>query len=261
MYNVMYNALAGCHQNIHPPPPAPVAGIRLQASSLTLAASRVAFAELQSYILPFIFFPSLLPRLPFCLFCASTPAFSSHPRHFSSLILRLHAAFAFVKQILCSARACSTGHGTGVCEGGGGGGGDGRPKTVSQHMLYVSANSPLRPWWSASSVQACGLKKKKKNDLHAHRLSQHKLIFWGLTRRFAVMLNDCLSRYGGIWLQERRTNHERFLWLQLQRLKERLLERDDRSIESEADTFCCIKAIRSNWMVLKLDKRGFAVTV
>lgn len=41
------------------------------------------------------------------------------------------------------------------------------------------------------------------------------------------MLNDCLSRYGGICLQERKKNHERFLWLQLQRLKERLLEQDD----------------------------------
>lgn len=33
------------------------------------------FAELKSYILPFY---SLLPRLPFCFFSASTPAFSSH---------------------------------------------------------------------------------------------------------------------------------------------------------------------------------------
>lgn len=71
--------------------------------------------------------------------------------------------------------------------------------------------------WMLQLTRPCALgggvwtgEKKKKLSTCAC-LSQHKYIFWGLAQRFVVMLNDCLSRYGGIWLQERKKNHERFL--------------------------------------------------
>lgn len=109
-----------------PTSPAPVAGIHLQASSLTLAASRVAFAELQSYILPFVLFffflppptPSILSllRLHTCFLLSS--------RHFSSLSLRLQRSICFCQTDFCVLPGPVFQQDTEqACEGRGGGGG------------------------------------------------------------------------------------------------------------------------------------------
>lgn len=83
------------------------------------------------------FFPPPTPSILSLLCFHTCFLLSSH--HFSSLSLHLNAAFAFVKHTLCFARACSTGQGT---SGGKEGRRDGRPKTVSQHMLYVPLTRP-----------------------------------------------------------------------------------------------------------------------
>lgn len=165
----MYNALAGCHQNTPPPFPSsggwdPSSGVFFNFGCFSRRFCRSSSPTF--YLLFCFFYSSLLPRLPFCLFCACTPAFSSHLATFLPSASVSNAAFAFVKQtfVFCPGLFFDRTRNRRVKEGEGRG--DGRPKTVSRHMLYVSANSPLRPWWSASSVQACGL--GGGGDLHVH---------------------------------------------------------------------------------------------
>lgn len=167
-----------------PPSPAPVAGIRLQASSLTLAASRVAFAELQSYILPFVLFFFLPPPTPSILsLLRFHTCFLLSSRHFSSFSLRLQRSVCFCQTDFCVLPGPVFRQDTEpACERGGGGGGEmDDPKLSADTCCMLALTRPC----------ALGGLGGEGGRSPCARLSQHKSIFWGLTRRFAVMLNDC----------------------------------------------------------------------
>lgn len=160
----MYNALAGCHQNIHPPPQLQWLGSVFRRP-LTLAASRIAL-------------PSSSPT--FYLFIPSSHAFRSVssllPHLLSPLILPHFFPQPPSRRGICF---CQTYFRLGlfdrtrnqrVKEGRG----DGRPKTVSQHMLYVIANSPLRSWWRRVDW------KEKKTTIYMCMLEPTQVHFLGL---------------------------------------------------------------------------------
>lgn len=98
MDKIMYNALASCHQIIHPPLLLQWLGSVFRHPP-TLAASSISFVELQSYILPF----SFLPHLPCHVLSASIPDFFSYLNTFlpSASILTQYICFCQTNFVFC----------------------------------------------------------------------------------------------------------------------------------------------------------------